>query len=204
MDQAPQDPSSSAAGAAAAVRNLVAGLGLQTISAKLKQNAALKDAVSAVHRSAVISGQLVKALTAATWEVQWHIGDGFKFVTAKHQVRWLLNPNNCVVVQHFHPPPPLPDGAAAAADGLPPRDDGDRVQDGDGDTSSESEDDGEPEEAAPVAPEVAPAEEQVNTLCPHGLLWQQAEQPIVIDAREASEFPPLMRWQRGQHSMPSC
>jgi hypothetical protein len=138
----------------------------------------------------------VKALTASSWQVSWSIGA--QQLTAKHQVRWLLNTNNCSVVLGFLAAPPLLDGAAVVPDGPPGDAVAPDVEDDEESSATESDNDGEPEEAAPIDLPGPPA----DLLCPLGLQWMRAEQPLVFDARTAADFEPLMRWKSGQSSLP--
>ena len=197
MDSAPLNPLAQAAPAAAAVGNLVSGLTVATIASKLKQNSAMKDACSRLLRSHVIRGRLARQVSPGTWEVDWTLGDSV--AKAWHQVRWIINPNNCTIVGANPAPSHILPAAAAAPQGAAPSDAAQNEADDTSSESSESDGDGEAEIDAPMEAVPAVPGAQQDSLCPHGLRWTLENEPISIDAREGSNFTPSEVEEVGEH-----
>jgi hypothetical protein len=92
---------------------LVAGVLVQMVNANLRQNPALKDSILLLPLTEVCRGSLVRPVAAGAWEVIRQVLDPPPALAAKHQAHWLVNPNNCPVVDGIPAPPAIPaDGAA--------------------------------------------------------------------------------------------
>ncbi len=107
------------------------------------------------------------------------------------------------MVQQFVASLPVPNNAAQIPDGQPVIAVAEVVEEHQDSTSSDSQDDGEHEEAALIDPQPAPAAAVDNLLFPHSLQWHEAEQPVLINAHSSVDFEPLVRWKVGQSSLPS-
>jgi len=123
-------------------------------------------------------------------------------VKAWHQVRWIINPNNCTIVGANPAPSHILPAAAAAPQGAAPSDAAQNEADDTSSESSESDGDGEAEIDAPMEAVPAVPGAQQDSLCPHGLRWTLENEPISIDAREGSNFTPSMRWKRSESTLP--
>ena len=200
MDSAPQNYPQQPPPAAVAVRNLAPGLVVRSVVGKLESNVAMKEPLRFLPRNASVDGALVKMCTVGTWEVRWQLGSAS--VVAKHQVRWLLNTNNCAFLPFCVRPQVPGDGAAAAPVPAAPNPVDQPADEEQTESSSESDE----EELIFFGPQPPPPPQGAGAddpLCPHGLQWTVQSEPIRVDSRTTHNSAPHMRWKKGQSTLPS-